>query len=103
MRHLLWAIVAALAVSSSAVAETAAEKAQKDCDLNAYKAYLAASIALYERDQSGSIDGVIAKRRLMEGYCVQFVRCLNAPEIAAGAMFSKCLDDEDADRINDGK
>jgi hypothetical protein len=39
----------------------------------------------------------------MEGYCVQFVRCHNVPEIAAGAIFSKCLDDEDADRLNDGK
>jgi hypothetical protein len=102
----LSAIVSMLFASSSAVAETVAEKAQKECALQAYKAYLAASLALYQRDQVGgspSVDGVIAKRRLMEGYCVQFVRCVNVPAIAAGAIFSKCLDDEDADRLEDGK
>jgi hypothetical protein len=52
---------------------------------------------------SPSVDGVIAKRRLMEGYCVQFVRCVKVPAIAAGAIFSKCLDEEDADRLEDGK
>jgi hypothetical protein len=40
---------------------------------------------------------------LMEGYCVQFVRCINVPPLAQGAIFSKCLDDEDADRLIDGK
>ena len=74
--------------------------------MNAYKAYLSASIALYQRDQAGgssSVEGVIAKRRLMETYCVQFVRCLDVPDLVVGAMFSKCLDDEDADRLNDAK
>jgi hypothetical protein len=102
MRYLL-AMVVLLFLPSAAVAETATDKAQKDCAISAYKSYLAASIALYQRDQLMSIDGVIAKRRLMEGYCVQFVQCLNLPELAMGAIFSKCLDDEDADRINDGK
>jgi hypothetical protein len=39
----------------------------------------------------------------MEGFCVQFVQCNNVPVLEMGAMFSKCLDDEDADRLNDAK
>jgi hypothetical protein len=85
-------------------AETAADKAQNECAVNAYKAYLSASLVLYQQEGvASSIGGVVAKRRLMEGYCVQFVQCLNVPAIAMGAMFSKCLDDEDEDRLNDSK
>lgn len=101
MCHLL-AIVTVLAMSSSAVAETAAEKAKSDCAVKAYAEYKAASLALYQREGAPlSVAGVIARRRLVEGYCVQFVRCLNVAETAMGAMFSKCLDDEDEERLNE--
>jgi hypothetical protein len=104
MRHLS-AIAAVLALSSSAVAETATERTQSACTETAYQSYLAASLDLskYQQGVTMSIEDVIAKRRLMEGFCVQFLRCASVDAFAAGAMFSKCLDDEDADRLNDGK
>lgn len=104
MRH-LWAIVVAIAMSSSALGETAADKAQNACALSAYKTYLVASLARSQREGvTSSVADVIEGRRMMEGYCAQFVQCLHdVPAIALGTMFSKCLDDEDADRINDLK
>jgi hypothetical protein len=103
MRHLS-AIAAVLALSSSAVAETATERTQSACTETAYKSYLAASLDLSaHQGVTLSIEDVIAKRHLMEGFCVQFLRCENVEAFAVGSVFSKCLDDEDADRLNDGK
>ena len=98
-------IVAVLFLSSGALAESrATDTAQNECVVKVYKEYLAASLARYQQEGAAtSIDDVTARRRLMEGYCVQFVRCINVPPLAQGAIFSKCLDDEDADRLNDGK
>jgi hypothetical protein len=99
MRH-LWVIAVLAALSSSAVAKTQADKAENDCAVNAYKKYLETNIALNQRQgMTPTIDDVTAKRRLMEAYCVQYLRCVNAPELVMGIEFSGCLDDEDADRL----
>jgi len=96
----LWAIAALAAMSSSAVAKTPTNKAQTDCVVAAHLKYSETSIALYQRQgMAPTIDDVIAKRRLMEAYCIQYVRCVNAPELMLGIEFSGCLDDEDADRL----
>ncbi|WP_315747876.1 MULTISPECIES: hypothetical protein [unclassified Bradyrhizobium] len=97
----LWVLAVLLAIPADTLAETAAQKTQNDCSLRAYKEYLADSLKLSAQDDAAtSIVGVVGKRRLMEMYCVQFVQCLNTPQLVQGAMFSRCLDDEDADRLS---
>jgi hypothetical protein len=93
-------------VSSGAVAKNnklVATKEQSNCMLNAFTAYNQAGIALYQRQGVNlpTIEDAITKRRLLEGYCVQYVQCLNVPPIALGAMFSSCLDDEDEERLKE--
>jgi hypothetical protein len=99
MRHLL-TIGAVLAVSSSALAEIPANDAQNECATKAYNAYLA-KLPQGVTPQGSTIANVIAERRLMEGYCVQFVQCLDYAAPVQGMMFQNCLDDQDADRLHD--
>ena len=99
MRYLA-VIAASLAVSSSALAEIPANEAQIECTTMAYKAYLA-KLKQGMTAQGSSIANVVAQRRLMEGYCVQFVQCLDYSTSVQGTKFQNCLDDEDADRLHD--
>jgi hypothetical protein len=101
MRHLL-AIGTLLAVSSSALAELPANKAQNECTTKAYNAYQAKS-QQGMTPQGSTIANVVAERRLMEGYCAQFVHCLDYSASVQGTMFQNCLDDEDADRLHDAR
>ena len=99
MRHLL-AVLALLAVSSSAVAKSAADKAQTECAVDARLKYAETSVALFQRQgMAPTVDDIVAQRRLLEAYCVQYIRCVNTPELMTGVEFSQCLDDEDADRL----
>jgi len=92
------------AMSSSAVAKTPTDKAKTDCVAAAHLKYSETSVALYNRQgMAPTIDDIVAKRRLLEAYCVQYVRCVNPPELMMGIEFSGCLDDEDADRLKEVK
>ena len=99
MRHLV-AIAALLAISSSALAEIPANEAQNECTALAYNAHLA-KLQQGMTPQGSTIANVLAQRRLMEGYCVQFVQCLDYAAPVQGMMFQNCLDDQDADRLHD--
>jgi len=99
MRPLL-AIGTLLAISSSALAEIPASKVQNECAMKAHNAYLA-KLQPRMMSQDSTIDDVVAERRLMEGYCAQFVHCLEYSVSVQGAKFQTCLDDEDADRLHD--
>jgi len=81
------------AMSSSAVAKTPTDKAKTDCVAAAHLKYSETSVALYNRQgMAPTIDDIVAKRRLLEAYCVQYVRCVNPPELMMGIEFSGCLD-----------
>ena len=101
MRHLL-AIGTLIALSSSALAEIPANKTQNECAANAHKAYQS-KLQQAMTPQGSTIADVVAERHLMEGYCVQFVHCLDYSDSVRGTMFQNCLDDEDADRLHDDK
>jgi hypothetical protein len=102
MNRLLRTIAALTAISSSAVAKNALDKAQIDCVVNARLKYSETSVALYQRQgMAPTVDDIVAKRRLLEAYCVQYVRCINAPELMMGIEFSRCVDDEDEDRLKE--
>jgi hypothetical protein len=105
----LWAIVA-LAITSSALAETPADKALKACLFDALTNYTKAKLA-FDASRGATpmqqtIDYYMARRRLEEGYCVQYSHCVvasahipeNFVDMVAGVEFAKCLDDEAAER-----
>jgi hypothetical protein len=108
MRH-LWAIVV-LAATSGALAETPDDKALKACLFDALMNYTKAKVA-FDASRGSSptqhtIDYYMARRRLEEGYCVQYSHCVvvgthipeNLVDMVAGVEFAKCLDDEAAER-----
>ena len=99
MHHFL-TIGALLAASTTALAEIPANKAQNECATNAYKTYQS-KLQQGITSQGSTIPNVVAMRRLMEGYCAQFVHCLDYSASVQGRMFQNCLDDEDADRLHD--
>jgi hypothetical protein len=71
------AIALAVAVSPSALAGTAKDKAHNECATTAYTDYIAANLERFKQQGLDlSIGAVIANRRAMEGYCVRFVQCL---------------------------
>jgi hypothetical protein len=85
---------------------TERELAQNECSITAYKKYLENKTALKEANNSDpfsflSIEKTIAKRRLQEQFCSEFVSCvLEKPEDASlaavvdAARFDSCLRDE---------
>jgi hypothetical protein len=107
MRHLLAIVL--LATTSSALAERSADTALKACLSDALTNYTKAQLA-FDSSRGPSpvqtIDYYLAKRRLEEGYCVQYSHCVvastqipeNLIDIVAGVEFAKCLDDEAAER-----
>ncbi|WP_316202867.1 MULTISPECIES: hypothetical protein [unclassified Bradyrhizobium] len=93
-----------MAASSTFAAEKTKENAQSQCVVEAFQEYNSAKLKRIE--QMGvdlSIEGVRARRRDVEAYCARFVVCLATPDLAKGATFQKCLDDEDEDRLGEGK
>ena len=85
---------------------TARELAQNECSVTAYKKYLEDQTALTKANNSDpfsflSIEKTIAKRRLQEQFCSEFVSCLSEkPEdtslaaVVDAARFDSCLRDE---------
>jgi hypothetical protein len=85
---------------------TARELAQNECSITAYKKYLENQMAITKANESDpfaflSIEKTLAKRRLQEQFCSEFVGCLSEkPEDASlaaaidAARFSSCLRDE---------
>ena len=85
---------------------TARELAQNECSVTAHKKYLEDQTALTKANNSDpfsflSIEKTIAKRRLQEQFCSEFVSCLSEkPEDASlaavvdAARFDSCLRDE---------
>jgi hypothetical protein len=85
---------------------TARELAQNECSVTAYKKYLENQTALTKANDSDpfsflSIEKTIAKRRLQEQFCSEFVSCVSEkPEVASlaavidAARFDSCLRDE---------
>ena len=103
MRH-FWT-VAVLAATSSAMAETPNDKILRACLTEALTNYSKARVD-FDANRGATppltIEYLIAKRRLVETYCVQFAGCLvtgsNIPEkfgdVVAGVQFAKCLEEE---------
>jgi hypothetical protein len=101
MGHFL-TVGALLAASSTALAEIPANKAQNECATNAYNVYQS-KLQQGITPQDSTIANIVAGRHLMEGYCLQFVHCLDYSASVQGTMFQSCLDDEDADRLHDAR
>jgi hypothetical protein len=100
MRH-LWAIATIIAMSSSALAQTAKDQVPDACSLAAFNDYIAAGLALDQSDPLvNSVETIIARRRLTEAFCVRLVQCQNIPALSVAAMVSKCIDDEDEERCD---
>lgn len=55
-------------------------------------------------DRLISVDGTIAIRRLEEGYCLKFARCMIKPsddQLTLASHFNSCIEDEDTERVLD--
>jgi hypothetical protein len=103
MRH-LWALVTALAISSSsAVADESAEKVKGVCIANAIMAF-SKSVNEFNRREGlnlPTVATVMERRHLAEAFCLQRAGCLVADETsrdALGLEFEACLSDEEAKR-----
>lgn len=85
---------------------TAKEMAQSECSATAYKQYSLNKLAITNPNASDplsifSVDKILAKRRLQERFCLEYVRC--NPEkttddavtlVSEAVMFDSCLKDE---------
>jgi hypothetical protein len=85
---------------------TAKETAQNECSVTAYKKYTIDKLAITNSNASDplsifSVDKILAKRRLQEQFCLEFVRC--NPEkptndavtsVSESVRFDSCLRDE---------
>ena len=97
------------AIASSTVD---AQQGANDCQKTAFSNYLKSSLALSQKEILLSVQTEIAMRRLEEQFCLSFVQCqfpegsflegsthINA--VAFAAMFSRCLEDEARQRLQD--
>jgi hypothetical protein len=95
----------AILVSPNAIADN---DSQRQCLLGAFNAYNAADLAILQTAAPIlSVEGVIARRRLEEKYCLEVARCLvgdpDGPhlQLPFEAEFSKCLREETIEKEND--
>ena len=98
MRLALAATVLLAAAGSGQAADAASE-----CASAALADYSRQSLALLQAvplDSLPSVEAVIARRRLQEGYCLRSTHCFydetlnSAGDLAFRAEFAKCLDEE---------
>jgi hypothetical protein len=73
---------------------TAKESAQNECGVRAYTKYLQNKLALLQVDNSNplsvlSVERTIAKRRLEEQFCLEFVRCVLGLTVSESVI---CID-----------
>jgi hypothetical protein len=93
----LWVIVAAVAMSSHAIAGSLQTKAVLECDDAAYAQYKKDIDALYNKIgmRPITVDEVMADRRLTESYCLKQAACsvkTGAAPSTLGRNFQSCLD-----------
>jgi hypothetical protein len=99
----LSAIVAALLVSSSAVADDAADKVKAVCISNAVHSFSEAVQDLVVRQglKLPTIDDIMERRHLAEAFCLQRAKCdvaADKTQDALGLTFEVCLRDEEMAR-----
>ena len=111
--------IAAIAATSSAMAETPQDKELRACLTAAYTKHLQAKTALFssmgrESGKGGipqfTIDFYMSQRRLDETYCLEYARCTvvftkppaELAGVIAGTQFSSCLADEAKEGAEEG-
>ena len=91
-----------IAIASSTVD---AQQGANDCQITVYSNYNKSKLALLQKDLS--VQTEIALRRLEEQFCLSFVQCQfsdvsrHIKAMAFAAMFSRCLEDEARQRLED--
>ena len=104
MRAMLYGLSLITIIASSTVN---AQPGSNDCYQAAFTNYLKATLALSQKEVLPSVETEIARRRLEEQFCLNFVQChfsdrsTQIKAAAFAAMFSSCLNDEALQQMRD--